>query len=169
MKNVLQLVMISLILLACTDKTDLSSIDPVNWDKRKVNFTLNDSLISGTTYLSVYSQIYIQTEHKTHDLTATVSMRNTNINDTIFVNKAEYFNTEGKPIRTYFKKPIFIAPLETVEIVIDGIDQEGGTGANFIFNWTKQTNSNEPFFEAVMVSSSGQYGLSFTTQGVKID
>ena len=169
MKNIPIIAILFFVLISCNDKKEMSSIDPVNWDKRTVNYALNDSLVSGTTYLSVYSEIYIQTEHKTHDLTATVSMRNTSIRDTVFINKAEYFNTQGKSIRTYFNKTIYIAPLETVEIVIDGVDQEGGSGANFLIHWEKQKRTNEPFFEAIMVSSSGQYGLSFTTQGLKTD
>ena len=55
--------------------------------------------------------------------------------------------------------------METVEIVIDESDKEGGTGANFLFNWSIKPNSTEPFFESVMLSTSGQQGISFTTQG----
>ncbi|MCB0705817.1 MAG: DUF3124 domain-containing protein [Saprospiraceae bacterium] len=150
-------------------KEEVSSLDPVNWNNRAVSHVLSDSLLTGTSYLSVYSQIYSQTEHKTQDLTATISLRNTNRSDTIYITKAEYFDTGGKLIRTYFDKPIFIAPLETVEIVIDEIDQEGGTGANFLFDWMIDPSLSEPLFEAVMISTSGQQGLSFSTQGKRIN
>ncbi len=169
MKHIIPLLIIGLLLNSCDKKKETSSINPENWKKRTVNYTLSDSLESGTTYLSVYSQIYSMTEHRTHNLTATISMRNTNRSDTIFIQKAEYYNTKGELIRTYFDKPIFITPLETVEIVIDQTDQEGGSGANFIFEWKIKQNSNEPFFESVMISTSGQQGISFTTQGKKID
>ncbi|NND51362.1 MAG: DUF3124 domain-containing protein [Flavobacteriaceae bacterium] len=165
MNKILKIIFIALLIQSCQDKVEISSIDSVNWEKRSIKFELSDSLTQGETYLSVYSQIYSQTEHRTHDLTATVSLRNTNREDTIYVNKAEYFDTKGYPIRTYFDKTIFIAPMETVEIIIDEQDQEGGTGANFLFNWTIKPNSNEPFFEAIMISTSGQQGLSFTTFG----
>ena len=133
-----------------------------------ITYTLEDSMISGSTYLSVYSEIYSQSEHRTHNLTATVSMRNTNLSDTVFIDKAAYFDTHGNPIRSYFDKPVFIAPMETVEIVIDEVDREGGTGANFLFNWRIKPTSNEPLFEGVMISTSGQQGLSFTTQGKRL-
>ena len=155
-------------LLGCNQPETLSSIDPVNWQARTVRSPLTDSLTDGTTYLSVYSQIYSQTEQRTHDLMVTVSMRNTNVRDTIFVEKAEYYDTTGKLIRTYFNKTIFVAPLETVEIVIDGIDRAGGTGANFLFHWKISSNTQEPLFEAVMISTLGQQGLSFTTQGKRV-
>ncbi len=158
-----------LILASCTPREEISSIDPVNWENRKIEIPNPDSLASGTTYLSVYSQIYSQTEHRTHDLTATISLRNVNRKDTVYIEQAVYYDTHGTPLRSYFERPIFIAPMETVEIVIDEIDREGGTGANFLFDWRAPSTSNAPLFEAVMISTSGQQGLSFTTQGVDIE
>ena len=167
MKFTIKILLLTLMIQSCKEDVEMSSINPVNWENRTIEYELSDSLTHGVTYLSVYSQVYSQTEHITHDLTATVSMRNMNNADTIYINKAEYFNTKGNPIRTYFDENIFIAPMETVEIIIDQKDQEGGTGANFIFNWTIKPNSNEPYFEAIMISTSGQQGISFTTQGQK--
>ncbi len=170
MKHIISLLIIGLILTSCEqEKKDVSSVNPENWEKRTIAYSLSDSLESGATYLSVYSQIYSVTEHRTHDLTATISIRNTNRLDTIFIAKADYYNTKGELIRTYFKKPIFIAPMETVEIIIDQIDKEGGSGANFIFEWKIKPELSEPFFEGVMISTSGQQGISFTTQGQKIN
>lgn len=168
MRNTLGILLLILSTQSCQEKKEVSSVDPVNWSKRMVDHPLNELLTHGTTYLSVYSQIYSQSEHRTHDLTVTVSMRNTTLADTVFIEKAEYFDTSGKSIRTYFDQPIFIAPMETVEIVIDEMDKEGGTGANFLFNWRIKPESNEPLFEGVMISTSGQQGLSFTTQGKRV-
>ena len=125
---------ICLIILSCESEKEFSSVKPINWEKRTVELTKKDTLLSGQTYLSVYSQIYSSTEHRTHNLTVTVSMKNINLNDSVFIEKATYFNTKGNLIRTYFSKPIFLAPLETVEIVIDEVDKHGGTGANFVFD-----------------------------------
>ncbi|WP_336622727.1 DUF3124 domain-containing protein [Wenyingzhuangia sp. 2_MG-2023] len=159
----------ALLFQSCQEEKQISSTNPTNWNKRIVNHPLADTLTTGISYLSVYPQIYSQTEHRTHSLTVTVSMRNTNRKDTLFIEKAEFFNTHGKLIRTYFKEHIFIAPMETVEIVIDEVDKDGGTGANFLFDWKIKPNANEPLFEGVMISTSGQQGLSFTTQGKRIE
>jgi hypothetical protein len=159
---------LSFIFFSCDRKTEFSSIKPINWEKRSINLSLKDSLIAGKTYVSVYSQIYSNTEHRTHDLTATVSMKNINLNDSVFIEQADYYDTKGRLIRTYFNKPIYILPLETVEIVIDEVDKEGGTGANFIFNWKIKPYLKDPHFESVMISTSGQQGLSFTSQGIKL-
>lgn len=158
-----------LTLAGCTSSPpDLSSIDPVNWAQRKAVLQERDSLESATSYLSVYSEIYGKTEHVTHLLTVTVSLRNPNISDSVFITAADYYNSAGKRIRSYFNHPIFLAPLETVDIIIDEEDKSGGTGANFLFNWHKPDGAHDPIFEAVMISTSGQQGLSFSTQGVKL-
>ena len=167
--KLLTLITLMLFIISCDKEKELSSVNETNWNKRTVNTTSKDSLIHGKTYLSVYSEIYSGTEHRSLSLTATVSLRNINVNDTVFIDKAIYYNTHGEAIRTYCNKTIFIAPMETVEIVIDESDKEGGTGANFLFNWSIKPNSTEPFFESVMLSTSGQQGISFTTQGKHIN
>ncbi len=169
MTRIIFMLLIGLSISSCDQKKKMKAVNPINMEIRAINFKLNDSLKSGSSYLSVYSQIYSRSEHRTQDLTATVSMRNTNIADTIYIFKAAYFDTNGNEIRNYIKKPIFIGPMETVEIVIDEIDKEGGTGANFLFKWKIAENANVPFFEAVMISTSGQQGLSFTTEGRTIN
>lgn len=173
MKNIalISVFCLSLVWLnSCHYDQEISSIKPVNWEKRSINYELTDSnMHSASSYLSVYSQIYSQSEHKKLNLTATVSIRNVNADDSVFIHSAKYFDTHGKLIRSYFKETIFIRPMETVEIVIDQLDMEGGTGANFIFDWARKEALNDPHFEAVMISSIGQQGLSFTTQGIKLN
>tara|TARA_R110001606_G_scaffold399099_2_gene580692 strand:- start:179643 stop:180194 length:552 start_codon:yes stop_codon:yes gene_type:complete len=159
---------LSVAFFACKEPDPTSSVKPVNWKERFIELNESDSLVTGSTYLSVYSQIYSRSESRTHDLTATISMRNTSLTDSIYMLKADYYNTHGELLRTYFKNPIFISPMETIEIVIDEVDNEGGTGANFIFEWAVKDKTHEPLFEAVMISTSGQQGISFTTQGVSI-
>jgi len=65
MKNFFKLLFLSLFILSCNEKLEISSINPVNWEKRAIKSELPESMLKGTTYLSVYSQIYSQTEHRT--------------------------------------------------------------------------------------------------------
>jgi hypothetical protein len=95
-------------------------------------------------------------------------MRNTSDKDTIYLLRAEYYDTHGKSVRNYFDFPIYLAPMETTEIVIDEVDVSGGTGSNFIFEWKIPDNCPEPLFEGVMTSTIGQQGLSFTTLAKRI-
>lgn len=169
MRNVVLLLVLVLTFSSCTEQKETTTISTINWNKRSVDYKISDSLKAGKTYLSVYSQVYSQSEHTTHDLTATINMRNTSSTDTLYIIKAEYFNTVGKSIRNYAKKPIYIAPMESVAIVIDEHNKEGGTGGNFIFNWKISKLSSNPLFEGVFISTKGQQGLSFATQGKVID
>ncbi len=169
MKKIIYLFLIVVFTVACNRKEDTSEIEQVDWKRRIAKISKKDSLEFGRTYLSVYSQIYSFTEHKTHNLTAMVSLRNTSFNDTIYILKADYYHTKGHLVRNYIKQPIYLAPLETVEIIIDEADIEGGTGSNFIFDWNIPKSSPEPLFEGIMSSTMSQQGLSFTTQGKRIE
>lgn len=169
MTRLLSLILIILLTISCEDLADQNEPHHENFAKRTVDMNTLAGLESGISYLSVYSQIYSLSEHKTHNLTVTASIRNVSLKDTIYITKAGYFDTHAKPIHTYFDKPIFVAPLETVEIVIDEVDQAGGIGANFIFHWKIKKSSFEPYFEGVMISTYGTQGLSFTTQGRRIE
>ncbi|MDT7827514.1 DUF3124 domain-containing protein [Pricia sp. S334] len=169
MKYTITLLVLCLAVLSCNEEPGkLSSTDAVNWEKRKLAEPVSDSLEIGHTFLSIYSSIYMRNDQEQSDLTATVSLHNPNRNEDIFIDRAVYYNTQGEPIRTYFDHTIFIRPLETVQIVIDGTDKEGGTGANFIFDWKKKPASNEPLFEAVMINTFSSQGLSFLTEGKRI-
>ncbi|OBX21756.1 MULTISPECIES: DUF3124 domain-containing protein [Bizionia] len=155
-------------LISCNEKQDSDDFHAENWNKRHKDINPKDSLEHGKTYLSIYSQIYSMSQHKTHNLTAMASMRNTSDSDTIYIVSAKYYDSHGQLIRTYFDKPIYLAPLETTEAIIEEVDVAGGTGSNFIFEWRKSKDSPEPLFEGIMNSTLGQQGLSFTTSGKRI-
>ncbi len=166
-KNYIYIILIAF-LFGCEEKKEASSTNPENWSKRAIDLNSKDSLEYGKSYLSVYAQIYSLTEHTRHNLTSMISIRNTSDLDSIYLLRAEYYDTHGNSVRKYFDYPIFLAPMETTEIIIDEIDVTGGTGSNFIFEWKIPKNCPEPLFEGVMVSTMGQQGLSFTTQAKRI-
>ncbi|NRD19880.1 DUF3124 domain-containing protein [Winogradskyella eckloniae] len=157
---------------ACENKINFDSEeDPikVNWHDREVTIAKSDSLFtSGHSYLSVYSQIYSYSQHKTYNLTAMVSLRNVSMKDTVYLTHADYYDTHGTLLKSYIKNTVYLAPLETVEIVIDEADISGGTGSNFLFDWKVLKDTPEPLFEGVMTSTAGQQGLSFITQAKRI-
>ncbi len=154
---------------SCEEHKEISSYNPNHWEDHYAEIPTTDSLTSGKTYLSIYSHIYSFSLEKSHNLTAMVSLRNVSDTDIIYISTAKYYNTKGEMIRNYFAKPIQLKPLETVEIVIDETDEHGGSGANFIFEWSANPKTPEPLFEAIMTSLRESQGLSFTTQGRRID
>ena len=161
-----------LLFIACDPEPKsrvVTSLSSENWDERQARFSAADSLEAGTTYLSSYSQIYVQSEGRKFSLTGTISLRNINLKDTVYIDKTSYYRTDGQNIRTYFDDPIYLAPLETVEIIINEDDVEGGTGDNFVFTWHKPAGAHDPFFEGVFISTYGQQGISFTTRGIRVE
>lgn len=167
--SVLYLLCLLFVFGACQRTSTTSSPqETVNAEQFLYLKSLPEDLIGGKTYLSVYSQIYSNTKHRTQDLTATISIRNTSEKDTIFITSAKYFNTKGELTKNFLPQTIFVQPMQTFELIIDQKDDKGGTGANFIFEWLTAKQTTEPIFEAIMISTSGQQGLSFATYGKKI-
>ncbi len=169
MKLLTYIFIISVLISGCDGTPEISSINAENWSKRAIDVSNRDSLESGKSYLSIYSEIYSKSEHVTRNLTAMASIRNTSYKDTIFIEKAGYYETHGKLVRNYFNHTIYLAPLETTVIVIDEFDEEGGTGSNFLFSWKKPKDCPEPIFEGIMSSTMGQQGLAFSTIGKRIE
>ncbi|MCB0750757.1 MAG: DUF3124 domain-containing protein [Ignavibacteriae bacterium] len=167
MKLQVPIILLMLSLIACENQNNINSLDPINWQNKRIQLIDSGQIYYESSYLSIYSQIYERNQKVTFDLTVTVSMRNKSSSDSIYILKADYYNTSGSLIRTYFDFPILLKPMETIEIVIDQVDSVGGTGGNFIFSWATENQYNEPLFEAIMISTDNQQGISFTTQGVK--
>ncbi len=164
----LPVIMFSILFIGCTDDRASKPIPSANWAKRVVNEVNKDSLQFGKSYLSIYSLIYSETEHRTHNLTVMVSLRNTSDKDTIYLENSHYFDTNGNLVRSYHEDIIYLAPMETIEIIIDELDISGGTGSNFIFDWYASKTCPEPIFEAVMNSTMAR-GISFTTTAKRIE
>ncbi|MDM8161723.1 DUF3124 domain-containing protein [Labilibaculum sp. K2S] len=168
MKNIFKIIFLSIVFFSCQRETQKYPVLQMDWESRKSEINNFNDFIEGKTYLPVYSHIYQIHEHRTFDLTITISIRNVSMTDSVYILNANYYNTIGDNIRKYFKNPIYLKPMETVEIIIAEQDTEGGSGANFVFDWAIKNVKNPPLFEAVMISTYGQQGLSFTTRGVQV-
>ncbi|WP_282180106.1 DUF3124 domain-containing protein [Maribacter stanieri] len=133
---------------------------------RKANAILIDSLVR-QVYVPIYSDIYNQTRDSRTLLTATLSIRNTSLKDSLFVSKIDYYNTEGDLVRSYIDTPIYLTPMESIDYVIEQQDTSGGSGANFMIDWYSKKQLN-PLFQAVMVGGLGAQAFSFTTEGIEV-
>ncbi len=154
---------------SCVEKS--VNLNAVGTDKFAANQidAMPDSLgLMDTVYVSVYSDIYSETKSTRFNLTATLSLRNTSIDHSIFISDVDYYDSSGKMSKAYLEKPIELLPLQTVEYVIEEVDETGGTGANFIICWGGKNGNVNPLFESIMISTQGQQGISFTSRGVSI-
>lgn len=160
--------LILLMLSSCYTEKAQSIVRQVNWESKKSSIDDYDDLSQGKSYLPIYSNINYVNDSRSYELTVTVSIRNISPDQTAYIMKADYYNTDGNIVREYLQYPIFLNPLETLEIVISESDIKGGSGANFLFEWSVENEKNPPLFEAVMISTSNQQGLSFLTRGIQI-
>lgn len=99
------------------------------------------------------------------DLAVTLSIRNTDLANSIRVTSIRYYNTDGTLIRNYIEQPGELKPLASAEFVVNQDDTSGGAGANFIVEWNALKPVSEPIVESVMINTMGNQGISFVGQG----
>lgn len=128
------------------------------------------SLASGQSlYLPIYSHLYHGDVHPktgkpSETLVSThVSVRNTDPASGIKVLSARYYNTEGRQLREFLTRPQLIPPLGTFELYVPRSDSSGGSGANFIIDWTADKPINPPIVEALHADIREARTLLFVT------
>jgi uncharacterized protein DUF3124 len=119
-------------------------------------------------YVPVYSNIYSGPKKIPFNLATILSIRNTDMSNSIKIIAADYYDTKGKLIRKYYPQPITLAPLESTDIFIPEEDTAGGSGANFIVKWNSQKEVNIPIIESVMIGMKSGQGISFVGPGQEI-
>ena len=115
-------------------------------------------------YVPAYSHVY-QSDGKPYLLTITLSVRNTSMESEIVVKSVRYFDTKGKEVKSYLNKPVRLPALGTTEVLIKRDDVSGGSGANFLVEWSAKQPVTEPIIEAVMIDTDSQQGISFVRRG----
>lgn len=179
--------MLVLLAASCSKKTSETpkNQDSIKWNPDQ-NFHLidkeeNDSLkyldqplaldsvpIRQLVYLAVNTDIYIRRNEMRIPLTNTLCIRNVNVDAAIVVNKVEYYDAEGIKLVDYLKKPVELAPLQSIWLIVGGQKSGDGTGVNFIIDWASETPAHEPIIESLMAGSSYQLGFSYKSESVVV-
>ncbi|MBT4090778.1 MAG: DUF3124 domain-containing protein [Deltaproteobacteria bacterium] len=116
-------------------------------------------------YVPVYSHIYIGNKEKPFLLTVTLSIRNTDPNNSIKIIVVDYYHTQGNRLEKYLDKSVILNPLGSLRYIIPEKDKTGGSGANFIVEWKSDKYVNPPIVETIMIGTYTQQGISFTSRG----
>jgi hypothetical protein len=124
--------------------------------------------IGQTLYVPAYSHVYYQNGRE-FLLATTLSIRNTSLTDSISVASVRYYDSKGKLVKKFTQKSLQVAPMATTEFFVEEQDTSGGSGANFIVEWTAQEDVTEPVVEAVMISAASQQGISLISPGRVIE
>lgn len=121
--------------------------------------------LAQTVYVPIYSHIYADSrfKDKPFQLTAIVSIRNTDQHNSFTLEKVDYYDSHGKLLQHYLTKPIVIAPLASTRYIVPEADTLGGSGAKFIVSWSSKDTVTEPIIEGIMIGTKMQQGISFVT------
>lgn len=92
--------------------------------------------VSGqTVYVPVYSHIYHGDQDKhPFDLTATLSIRNTDPDIPITVTAIDYYDSNGNLLKNFQQRPLEIKPMGSTRAIIQESDRSGGRGQILLLN-----------------------------------
>jgi hypothetical protein len=118
-----------------------------------------------TLYVPVYSEIPYGDRDRTLELAATLSIRNMDRKVAVTIQQVDYYDAQGKHMRSYVQEPRLLPPLATVEFIIKASDRIGGISASFLVVWESRMPCVPPVVEAVMIGTASTQGISFVSQG----
>lgn len=118
-------------------------------------------------YVPVYSHVYSGRGGEI-PLAVTLSIRNTDADQSIVIELLQYFDNDGQLLRDYLQAPIVLDPLASTDFLVEQRDMAGGVGANFLVNWAAEDPVSLPIVEAVMVSGEGNRAFSFVRSAYPI-
>lgn len=118
-----------------------------------------------TVYVSVYSNVFVGSVKEKFQLSSMLSVRNTDPKHSITIMKADYYDTDGRIVKSYIFTPVRLNPLASKYYFIEPPDERGGEGANFLVKWTAKEHVNQPIIETLMLNLYGKQGLAFRCSG----
>jgi hypothetical protein len=121
-----------------------------------------------TFYVPIYSDIYTDRENRKVLLSATLSVRNTTLTKSLYINKIDYYDTDGAFVKAYLKGPIELPAMATLNYIVEKEEDKGGSGANFIIEVEGIDDTVTPVIEAVMVGNFSNKGFAFSTEGTPV-
>lgn len=121
-----------------------------------------------TFYVPIYSDIYTDRDNRKVLLSATLSVRNTSLEKSLYINKIDYYDTAGAFVKSYVNSTIELPPMGTLNYIVEREEDKGGSGANFIIEVEGIDDTVTPVIEAVMIGNLSSKGFAFTTEGTPV-
>ena len=170
MKKLFLLISIAFFLWSCNERKALH----VHFDDPDTYYLEKSDLpeleLHQDVYVPAYSNLYYESNVRKTYFTVILSLRNIGFTDTIYIDRIEYYDSEGGLLRQFIDKVLVLRPMESVEYIVESTDKKGGPGANFVVSYAGKANlSNPPFIESVMLGDIDGYGFSFTSPGIEIN
>ncbi|QOD12156.1 DUF3124 domain-containing protein [Psychrobacter sp. 28M-43] len=121
-----------------------------------------------TFYVPIYSDIYTDRDARKVLLSATLSVRNTTLKKSLYINKIDYYDTDGALVKSYLDNPIELPAMATLNYIVEKEEDKGGSGANFIIEVEGVDETVKPVIEAVMIGNFSNKGFAFSTEGTPV-
>lgn len=163
--------LVGVVLFASCRTPENETKEPLHIEKIAENKSL-DSLKTNMVYIPAYSQVYSMNTTKEEalvDLSVTLSLRNTDINNSIIIKSIKYYNNNGKLLKDFIDHPMELSAMASENYFIPANDKSGGVGANFIVEWTSENLITPPYIEALMLGGLGNYGYSWSSEGYPLN
>ena len=122
-----------------------------------------------TVYVPTYSNIFVGDREIAWQLSALLSIHNTDRTQPITITRVDYHDSDGKLVRKYLEKSQKINPMGSIKFYVKASDTAGGWGANFLVEWKSEKEVNQPIIESLMTGLRGNHSVSFINQGRVID
>ncbi|MBW4553214.1 MAG: DUF3124 domain-containing protein [Aphanocapsa sp. GSE-SYN-MK-11-07L] len=156
----------ALFLTGCTSSQAPQAAQSPAEPLKAVSLDNTVKLVAGqTVYVPIYSHIFMTDQNRTMNLTATLSIRNTDLKQPMIVAAVNYYGTNGQLLRKYLEQPVELGSLAAANFVVNQEDVSGGAGAAFIVEWVAKQDVSAPVIEAVMINTNMNQGLSFISPG----
>lgn len=123
----------------------------------------------GTTYVPIHSTVYLGEREAQAGLAVTLSLRNTSPTHDLLVHRLDFFDAAGKLVVRLAEGTHAVPAMATAQFFIDRRDPSGGSGANYLVEWSVPEGGSEPVIEAVMVGRSATgAGLIIVSRGMPV-
>lgn len=170
MKKIMFVSILVFIFSSCNQNRELH----VHFDDPDTYFIRKDELpdleFHQDVYVPAYSNLYYERDVRKTYFTVILSLRNITFSDSIYFDRIEYYDSEGKLLREISDKVLVLRPMESFEYIIESSDKKGGPGANFVVSYSGKSNlKNKPYIEAVMLGNIDGYGFSFSSPAIEIN
>jgi Protein of unknown function (DUF3124) len=154
---------------ACKADEAPKILPPANWQAQLQPAYIGPDFVpamSESVYVPIYSHIYYEDNQHQLTLVGTLSIRNTDANNSLILKSIRYYDTKGQLKENLLDHPVKLGPFATADVVVPRTNDSGGSGANFVVDWISEEKIAEPLIEAVMVSTGASQSVSFVSRGV---
>ena len=133
--------------------------------ERAAQLPTEQVVMAESLYVPIYSSIATADNARPINLAVTLTVRNLDQTSPIIVNAIQYHDSGGKLVRESLEVPVRVGPLASLDLFLRESDNSGGASPSFLVNWVADRDVVPPMVEAVMISTAGSLGITFTSVG----